>query len=999
MTLDPTIREQAYQYFLQEAPELLQVLEHGLLNLRANWGIAQVNNLMRATHTLKGAATSVGLETIARIAHSLEDIFRALCQPNQSLDPEVEALLFEGLECLRLPLMAELNVSSIDDSEVLNRTAAVFALLQEKLGDCFGQEPYLPTSAELGFDMTQSMFELGVAQRLDQMAALLNETEPETVAIALQTHAEVLLGLAESLNLAGFAAIAKTTIAALNSHPEQALTIAQLAFTDFQAGHAAVLVGDRTQGGEPSSALQQLVTSPVLDFAEDLPDHELSNSLIESIWGNSPTEIEPSADEEWMQSPSDEIEPLPLVPSSLPPEPPVSPLKESSQKDSGVPLPSVRVAVRHLDQFNYAIGELVTYQNRQSLQTEQLQTVSKTLLNQVNRQQQLLTQLQDQTSRDANRQQREQTKNRSGSSSKSSRRKKDRSRPTGLNRVSNESNPAELIQSLLDQTVQLSETAEAIHLFVEQSNQLLGKQHQLLTSTQDALIEARMLPLSEVFGRFPHILQQLETLHNKPVALKLHGSDVLVDKTIADKLFDPLLHLVRNAFAHGIESPAMRQQRGKAEKGQITLSAYHHGRHLVIEVEDDGNGLDFERIRQLAVERQRYSIEPANRLTQEQLAELLFEPGFSTASQVNDLSGRGVGLDVVRNQLTALQGKVSLRSELHQGTTFRLQIPLNLTIAQLFVCEAKGKPYALLDDTIEQILVPRSSQIQARNGGKFLRLNQDIDETLIPIYSLAEALDYAAPTPSFSMANEPANAVILIRCQDHLLGLEVDRVISDQKLVIRPLGAMIHPPLYVQGATMLADGRLALVIDATILLQRMVDDKQNSQVLSDRTTLAHGASLLPAARSFPSSQPFVAAQLTPELRARSSTKILIIDDSITTRIGLALTLEHAGYQVFQAGDGREGLEGFQQQPGIQLVICDIEMPKMNGFEFLRQRQQIPALANTPVLILSSRSDEKHRSLASQLGATVYMVKPFMEQKLLAIVTSLLAHQTLNVATE
>ena len=274
MTPDPTIRAQTYQYFLQEAPELLQALEEGLLSLRENWGINQVNNLMRATHTLKGAATSMGLDTIARIAHSLEDIFKALCQPDLSLDPEVEALLFEALECLRLPLMAELTQGSINDAEVLNRTAAVFALLQDKLGDCFGREPYLPTSSELGFDLPQSLFEVGVTQRLEQIATSLTAADPESVAIVLRTQAEVLLGLAESLNLCGFGAIAQSAIAALDCHPEQAVLIAQTALADFQAGQAAVLAGDRAQGGEPSIGLQQFAV-PVLSEAA-LPIEDFS---------------------------------------------------------------------------------------------------------------------------------------------------------------------------------------------------------------------------------------------------------------------------------------------------------------------------------------------------------------------------------------------------------------------------------------------------------------------------------------------------------------------------------------------------------------------------------------------------------------------------------------------------------------------------------------------------------------------------------------------------
>lgn len=1007
MNLDPTIREQTYQYFLQEAPELLQAIEQGLFHLRSNWGINQVNNLMRATHTLKGAATSVGLDTIARIAHSLEDIFKALCQPGLALDPDVEALLFEGLECLRLPLIAELNGGSVDHADVLNRTASVFALLQEKLGDCFAQEPYLPTSADLGFDLTQSMFELGVAQRLEQMAAILQEGEPDTVATELRTHTEVLLGLAESLNLPGFAAIAKSTIAALQTHPDEATTIGQAAIADFWRGHAAVMAGDRTQGGEPSEQLQQFVTPVVSDFErEDLPLDNTS-SLLESIWGSTTTNRELIGEE---PSYITAVE----VQAFREPDPPVSepsvhPVRDPIPQGIAAPLPSVRVAVKHLERFNDAVGEFLTHQNRQSLQIEQLQIASTTLLSQVKRHQQLLAQWQERINCDTHRLQRAQTQKQPSSHSPTSRKtsrrsKKERLRGSGT--LENPINDANILQSLLDQTVQLTETAEAIHLLTGQGNQLLEKQHHLLTSTQDALIQARMLPLNDIFGRFPHTLQQLETLHSKPVALKLQGGDVWVDKIVAEKLFDPLLHLIRNAFDHGIEAPAIRRQRGKGERGLISLSAYHQGRHLVIEVQDDGNGLDFDQIRQRAVQQQRVSVEQANRLSQEQLADLLFEPGFSTAAQVSDLSGRGVGLDVVRNQSDTLQGTVTVRSEQYRGTTFTLRIPLNLTIAQLFVCEADRRTYALLDSAIEQILIPQSSQVQERNGGRFLRWNQGEDKLLIPIYSLTEALVYEAPSPTFSppsadaisvITPESTRPVILIRCQNQLLGLEVDRLVSEQKLVIRPLGAVIHAPQYVQGATTLADGKLALVIDVITLLQRVVDDAQANRSASHWTHPV--PAILPPSESPLLPQSAVPPALAPELRAASNAKILIIEDSITTRQSLKLTLEKAGYQVLQAQDGREGLDRFQQQPDVRCVVCDLEMPGMNGFEFLRQRQQIAPLADIPVLILSSRSDEQHRLLASQLGATIYMVKPFMEQKLLKIIASLLEQTQLNTIAQ
>ncbi|PMB30966.1 hybrid sensor histidine kinase/response regulator, partial [Fischerella thermalis CCMEE 5319] len=445
------------------------------------------------------------------------------------------------------------------------------------------------------------------------------------------------------------------------------------------------------------------------------------------------------------------------------------------------------------------------------------------------------------------------------------------------------------------------------------------------------------------------------------------------------------------AFDHGIEPVIVRQQRGKPEKGEIKISAYHQSRYLVIEVQDDGNGLDFDQIRKRAVERQLISLEQANSLNQIQLIDLLFEPGFSTASQVNDLSGRGIGLDVVRNQLKSLRGSITVDSELHQGTKFILQIPLSLTIAQLFICEVGYKTYAFLDDAVEQILIPRSHQIQERNANKFLRWGKEMDEKLVPIYSLASILDYNSPLPlSHSPTPTSPLPVLLIRWQDALFGLEVEQIIGEQELVISPLGSMIAAPNYVHGASILASGQLALVIDGGILLQKVLAkqyDEQTSSIWAKSIP-----SLLPPSPKQPlltQSHSVVPALSASNSDVKAGARILIIDDSLTTRQSVAIALQKAGYSVFQAQDGHKGLEQFQHLSDIQLVICDIEMPRMNGFEFLRSRQQIPGLADIPVLILSSQSSEKHRLLALQLGATVYMTKPYMEQKLLAMVANLL----------
>ncbi|NJL39280.1 MAG: hybrid sensor histidine kinase/response regulator [Leptolyngbyaceae cyanobacterium SM1_4_3] len=640
----------------------------------------------------------------------------------------------------------------------------------------------------------------------------------------------------------------------------------------------------------------------------------------------------------------------------------------------------VRVNVEHLDQLNYSVGELLTQQNRQSLQNERLQAEVRLLLKRLNQHQQMLSQLQDRADRQplqSSSQQRVRTEQATAL----------QTLPLTFGdrfdtlELSHYSDSHLLVQSLLDDTVQLAEAAEAIDLFSQQSSQILEKQQRLLSGTRDALMQARMLPLSEVLNRFPPVLQQLETLHGKRVTLKLRGTGVLVDKAIAEKLYDPLLHLIRNAFDHAIEPVTVRRQQSKPDTGQIEINAHHQGKYLMIEVRDDGKGLDYEQIRQRLVERQLVSPDQADTLSQSHLIDFLFEPGFSTATQVNTLSGRGVGLDVVREQILGLQGLVTVQSTPDQGATFILQIPLSLAIAKLLVCQAGTRTYALTTDAIEQILIPMPEDLRERPECKILHWRKGDNSQLIQVCSIAKLLNYSSflsGTPSQPAASPPLSHIILIRHQGELVGLEVDQLIGEQELVIRPLGSKLESPNYVQGASVLADGRLTLVVDGGALLQQVLNR------YAPRTTLAS-----PSAAVQPPLQ--TTATLIPPSNIEeweNDKKILIVEDSITVRQTLTLTLQKAGYRVLQAKDGQEALEQLQQHNDVQLVFCDLEMPRMNGFEFLKQRQQFPALANIPVIVLTSRSGEKHRLLALELGATDYITKPYLEHKLLAMVADL-----------
>ena len=874
-------------YFLQEASELLQQMDSELQTLQQEFGVQKVYALMRIAHTLKGAAASVGLDHIKTTTHALENVFRALCGPNATLTPAIESLIFEGYGCLQLLLSAQIADAHIDEASIVDRMADVVSKLEKHLGKRFGQDGYLPTSNELGVDITQSVFEKGVTKRLQELENALKKPDPATLTNLLRAHADVFSGLAESFNLPGFGSIVQTTLKALDCRPELVVQIAEIALTDYRAGQRLVLEGDRTQGGEPSLMLQKLATSPKSSKNNWLG--QVWNVLNQPIPGTAPQARTPLTSAPSSQSPNpattsegargkvfddlfttapadslDAVADGPLL-SDFPKQK-VSSLSVTSPSVTTSPgVSNLKVSVDHLEQINYAIGDLLTQQNRQALYNSQLTTTVKALLTRLEQQQQQLDQLQSQA--------------KSGATAIPQTQASEHQFDTL--ELDHYSELQLQIQASLDAMVQQIESAEAIELFVRQSSQTLEKQQRLVKTLRETLVKARMQPINNVFERFHQVLGRLQAQQGKPVELKIEGSQVLVDKMIVDKLYEPLLHLVRNAFDHGVETSLERQHRGKQSKAQIQLSARQEGQYLSISVQDNGRGLDLDAIRQKAIHSQ--LIAPTQSLTPAEIANLIFEPGFSTADQVNELSGRGFGLDAVRAQMQALQARVTVTHQPDEGTCFTLEIPTTLTIAKLLVCQAGETLYTFMTDAIEQIIIPKPGQLNTRNGSKGLSWQFAGEEQLVPVISLSEALSYSATLPrthwqETKPTTDMASPIILMRHKGNFLGLECHQLLGEQELVIRSIGEIDSAPSYLYGCSVLPDGRLSLVIDGAALT---LDVLQRSMQSSNRAT---------PSKSGRKPQPSVSIKRS----------ILVVDDSITVRNTLAQGLQKAGFLVLQA---------------------------------------------------------------------------------------------------
>lgn len=1006
-------REQIYIDFLHEAQELLQVIEQELLSLRDEYSTAKVHNLMRAAHTLKGSSASMELQNLSQIAHGLEGIFKSLYNPDIEIDAELESLLLGAYEYLQLAVAEASLRGAKNDPEALDRAAIALAKVQKKLGSDYNPDAEIPSSIELGFDIVGSIFEVGVQQRIEEIEQAIEGQNAAEIEETLSGANTIFLGLAESLNLPGFGEIAQLTQTAIQTHPDRILEIAPIALNNFIAAQQQVLAGDRVQGGQPTDALRVWVTadpttnaSPgaeslfdapttidievedAWDFPEDaLPDSQELNDFadreepsLDSIFGNlNPSELEHFTPPDNPESPQPEAAPefemvsldteTDFDEAVSDAEPELDTLTKTSKSTVSPAPATVRVELDLLKRLNFQAGELSINQNNQVVQNQQLLGALRDLRSRM-----------QQHARTLNRLLSWQLGN------------GDPATPTPKNGNGNghsltlldlDSLELEqyselrlLLQKAQEEMVQMEETAEIFDVFARGGRQTLEKHQRLLKTVRDDLTLARMQEFGNILDRLERLVQQLSITYQKTVNLEIAGKNVLIDKAIAQTLYEPLLHIVRNAFAHGIETPEERHYKGKPPMGHITIRAYNQGNRTFIEVRDDGRGLDYERIRDRAVENHLITPTEAQRLTSEDLQTFIFSPGFSTAQDVNDLRGRGVGLDVVRSHLDAIGATLAVTSQAAQGTTFTIRLPLTLSIAKLIVCQVGELAYAVPTDSIEQILLLQPYQVKQIGPQRVLQWQKNRTngkeerEYTVPLYRLGDLLEYTSPLALMQPKTAIANPmVMLLKLKDNLVGIEVDRVLGEQELTLRPLGDAIAPPFYVDGCSVLGDNRLALALDLVALVENHLSPKPSrpAPMLSLPPTLDTDNPILWSSAETPT---------------RSS--ILIVDDSITLRRNLTNTLKKSGYPILEASDGLNAIAQLEQHHNqVDLIVSDLEMPEMNGFELLNYCQQHPQYQKIPILVLTSRQSDKHRQIALNLGASGYITKPYLEHDLLS----------------
>jgi chemosensory pili system protein ChpA (sensor histidine kinase/response regulator) len=471
------------------------------------------------------------------------------------------------------------------------------------------------------------------------------------------------------------------------------------------------------------------------------------------------------------------------------------------------------------------------------------------------------------------------------------------------------------------------------------------------------------------------------------------------------------MHLVRNAFDHGIEDPATRQAQGKPAKAVIEIKAAHRGNQTIITVSDDGKGINLNKIRAKA-EAMGLDAELLAAASETDLLSLIFEPGFSTADRVTDLSGRGVGMDVVRNNLTSIRGDIRVDTTTGRGTTFTLTVPFTLSVARILLVESNGMLLAFPTDVIEEMLLPTHDQIYTADCFEVLKWEGE----MVPLTRLDLWLTFYCPrrvttpegVPSIS---EPT--VLLLGLGDQLHGLVVDRCWGEREVAIRQVTGNLTMPPGFASCTIQGDGKVVPLVDAASLLRWI----KSERCPPDRGILTQGfkgerenfIGLMensPNTWTLPKGAPTTTDGSHTGERVRSQSPIpttqkdtiLVVDDSINVRRFLALALEKAGYLVEQAKDGQDAVEKLLSGAVICAVICDIEMPRLDGYGFLARIKSDPYYERLPIAMLTSRSGEKHRQLAMTLGAAAYFSKPYNEQELLRTLSQVITESRQSCPT-
>jgi two-component system, chemotaxis family, sensor histidine kinase and response regulator PixL len=957
--------------FLDEAQAYLNTLESHLLGM-ATHGIdlASVNAALRAAHSIKGGAGMMGYTHLSELSHFLEDALKVLRIKHDELviDPALEGLLLSAVDSLHQIVNCDRNAQSIDPHWLSGVAMPIFEQLQAELGSPEPEDASTLLSTDESQDIIPILFQTeveGCLVRLEEALATHNPCLKEEVSILAQE----LGGLGEMLQLSNFSQLCSAIEQSMGTTDtaDAVVGLAQLALDYWRDAQAQVLLGNFDQipthlpGMVPTAPMAPVVPVATIDgltsetgsrtIADIMPDGTTDQFSVFGASIDQTPQVEGAAFR-FSENPT---------------------LSEPENEES-----TVRVSVRQLNQLNDYFGELTIERNRLDAEIKRLRSLASLLHQRLRTLDECNTQLRtlyDRTSSPTYPERGLLALPQLSAGFEPT----DSATRMNYERFDTSFDALEFdryderhlsFQAAIETGVRLQEVADDIELSIDTAEQSSRNVQRTARQLQRNLNQLRMQPLSDITHRFPRALRDLSLEYGKSIELNIEGDDTLIDRNILEALQDPLMHLLRNAFDHGIELPNVRTSKGKPATGKLMIRAFQRSNRTYIELKDDGAGINLNKIRDRA---QHMGLDSSLLATASEadLLSLIFEPGFSTADQVTALSGRGVGMDVVRNNLRQVRGDISVDTKLEQGTTFTISVPHTLSVSRALLCESNRMPIAIPTDNLQEMTVIAETDRYQRNGADWFTWRN----RPVRIIKLSQWLAFNCPRQIDSLENTPNVSVpsLLIFAQnDQWVALEIDRSWGDQEIAIRRVEGNIAMPTGFSNCTILGDGQVVPILNVSDLVRWILSCEgsniQSAAALYSNPLLYSGGY---EALSLPSA--FV-RQVRPS--------VLIVDDSVNVRRLLALTLEKQGYQVSQAKDGLDALEKLDAGLEVHAVICDIEMPRLDGYGFLARLRSNTSYGNLPVTMLTSRTGDKHRQLAMKLGANAYFSKPYREQALL-----------------
>ena len=926
--------EDLLDIFKDESAEYIKIVEKATEALSKNpQDKDALGQLEHAMHSLKTAAKMLGFSEIGQIADSVEKVAVETLKGEINNNAQVNKSISSAIE-----LIKELTAGDKKSSEDVEAIISGLDISLFKKGESGQAEDIAgekPGTESLELDEQTEMFIKEGWELLEKinrdLVNLEKDPKDKSVIDNLNRTIHTLKGTAQILNFQHIGTLAHKIedLFAKSKESEQGLSesnmdLAFKAVDTIQELLNSIKKGEEEKGTEANLIMKQI-------------DEQLAKS------GSKPLSVE--APEK------------PVVPPAKPKIIPVEKIQEVRKDTDQV----IKISTEYLDNLVNMAAELVINKTQLSAYLDKLRAIGETLDNDKKRLRK--------TSRTISSFLEKTVGDETGTKIKE---EIDKNMLDDLILVSDE---------FKDVMVTFDTVSKSFRTITQEFEQNIGKISTLTKSLHDDILQVRMVPTEMLFNRFPRAVRDMAKKLKKKVNLVVEGEKTEMDRALIESLTDPVMHLVRNAIDHGIETPKERKEKGKSEDGIILLKARRSKNQILIEVQDDGAGIDPEIVKNVIIKKNLATEEDLEGMNTTEIMDFVFHPGFSTRDEASDVSGRGVGLDVVADHLQKLKGDIRINSTPGKGTIFNLRVPLTLAIAQAILVKVGSETLAIPLTSIEETVQFKDPEFVEQDEKAFITVR----DKLIPVAYLSALLNYRTGKKS---TGSKSNTAIIVQESGARYGLIVDSVLRREEIVIKSLGEHLAHVPYISGGTIYGDGSVGLILDIPSITQKIEFDvygqeKDFSDIERARELVEKESQKTPVKKEIRKKEPVQKHEVLvkkKKIKGRSP-KALIVDDSVSVREFVSSVLEKNKYATVLTEDGPEALEQLRKEK-FDIIITDLEMPKMHGFDLIQEIRGYKKYQSIPIVILTGRAGKKHKDKGIELGANAYITKPFKENDLL-----------------